>query len=108
MTEPQPAAFTVILTDEARADLLAVSDQRTVQAIGNRIDSLETDPVQLGKPLLDDLKGYYSTRAAGQRYRVIHQVAVESDTRAVVVVVIGIRQEGNKKDVYKIASRRLG
>jgi mRNA interferase RelE/StbE len=67
---------------------------------------LNHEPLSQGKLLQGGLKTYRSIRAAGQRYRVIYQVAVSEG--AVTVVVVGIRCEGNKKDVYKLASKRLG
>ncbi|CAM3991882.1 type II toxin-antitoxin system RelE family toxin [Deinococcus frigens] len=103
----RPVLFTVILTDDARADLLGISDQRTVKAIGKQIDGLETDPDQKGKQLTGLLKNFRSIRAAGQRYRIVYQVAMDAETRAVVVVVIGIRKEGDKRDAYAVADKRL-
>ena len=61
--------------------------------------------VKLGKPLIGDLKNFRSLRAAGQRYRIVYQVAVQAGL--VIVVVIGIRKEGDKRDVYAIAGKRL-
>ena len=109
--------FEILLTQQAEADLNAISDTRTATAIEKRIDKLETDAVALGKELQGDLSGYYSVRAAGQRYRIVYGVAsIEatepSDPREadgiVTVLVIGIRKEGDKRDVYRVASKRLG
>ncbi|CAM3974096.1 type II toxin-antitoxin system RelE family toxin [Deinococcus marmoris] len=103
----RPDLFTVILTADARADLLDISDQRTVKAIGKQIDGLEVDPDQKGKQLTGPLKNFRSIRAAGQRYRIVYQVAMDAETRAVVVVVIGIRKEGDKRDAYAVADKRV-
>lgn len=104
----RPDLFTVLLTAEARADLLDISDQRTVRAIAKQVDGLDTDPDQKGKQLTGDLKNFRSIRAAGQRYRIVYQVAQDAETRAVVVVVIGIRKAGDKRDAYAVAGKRLG
>jgi mRNA interferase RelE/StbE len=70
--------------------------------------SLESDPELRGKPLDDDLAGYRSLRAVGQRYRIIYRV--EPSAVVVVVVAAGIRKEGNREDVYRVAAKliRLG
>lgn len=120
--------YRVELSEEAKADLKAVEDKRSQQAISSKIDDLKTEPEKRGKPLTDDLKGYYSVRAAGQRYRVVYRIKVtelnptepqkaskgkQEDSspivdRVVTVVVIGIRKEGSKHDAYEIARKRLG
>ena len=98
--------FSIIFTANAQADLDAIKDARTYQAIERKIDELETEPEKRGKPLGDDLAAYRVVRAAGQRYRVVYQVAMLEGV--VTVVVIGIRKEGDKRDVYRVASKRLG
>jgi mRNA interferase RelE/StbE len=113
--------YRVVFTARARFDLKAIEDQRSQKAIVSKIDDLQTEPEKRGKPLTEDLKGYYSVRAAGQRYRVIYSVQVlelepgkpkqkEKQPlidRIVTVLVIGIRKEGSKHDVYAIARKRL-
>jgi mRNA interferase RelE/StbE len=114
--------YRIVITPQAQSDLKAVEDQRSQKAIASKIDDLQTEPEKRGKPLTEDLKGYYSVRAAGQRYRVIYQVQIleleppppkrkdanlEGDG-AVIIEVIGIRKEGSKKDAYEIAHKRLG
>ena len=114
------ARFEILLTEQAEVDLNAISDTRTATAIEKRIDKLEGDALALGKELQGDLNGYYSVRAAGQRYRIVYQVALIEATESsappdspdpdglVTVLVIGIRKEGDKRDVYRVASKRLG
>lgn len=100
------SAFTVELNSDAEADLLAIDDTRTRRAISEGLLRLEEEPAKRGKPLQNDLKGYYRIKVAGGRYRAVYSVAV---TQGVVsVVVIGIRKEGDKHDVYRVASKRLG
>lgn len=97
--------FDVIITDKAQADLRSISDARTYQVITRKIDALELEPDKQGKPLRKDLADYRAVRAAGQRYRIIYQVGMLEGV--VTVVVIGVRKEGDKKDAYRVASKRL-
>lgn len=100
-----PDTFDIILTVDARADLEGVTDKRTYTAIESKIDELTTEPDKRGKALLGSLSEYRVVRAAGQRYRVVYQVALLEGI--VTVMVIGIRKEGDKRDAYRIAKRRL-
>ena len=50
-----------------------------------------------------ELSGYRTIRAVGQRYRIIYKV--ENEKVTVLVVALGIRKEGDKKDVYEQAKR---
>lgn len=101
-----PDTFDIILDAAAQADLEGISDNRTYTAIESKIDELATEPDKRGKALQGSLAEYRVVRAAGQRYRVIYQVALLEGI--VTVVVIGIRKEGDKRDAYRIAKRRLG
>ncbi len=73
--------------------------------MSDRIDKLKLEPEKQGKPLVDKLQGYFSVRAVGQRYRIVYQVVQEQ----VVVLVVGVgrRKEGDKKDVYRLMERLL-
>ena len=93
--------FQIEITPTAFESLEAVIDRRTRSAIVRRIDALLEEPEKLGKPLRGWLTGFMSTRAAGQRYRVVCRV--ENDRNRVLVYMIGIRKEGSRKDVYALA-----
>ena len=93
------------LTVTARQSLASITDLRVRGLIAKRIDGLATDPDKQGTPLLADLAGYRDIRAVGQRYRIIYQVRESVVT--VYVVFVGIRREGDKKDVYALARRLL-
>jgi mRNA interferase RelE/StbE len=67
-------SYTIRVQPKAVADLLEITDQRVVKILEKRIDRLATDPITQGKPLTDTLAGFYSVRAAGQRYRVLYAV----------------------------------
>lgn len=88
--------------------LLGIADQRIRAKIAERIDSLSENPEKQGKPLTAELSGYRSLRAVGQRWRIIYRV--ERDKVIVLVVALGIRKEGDRKDIYALAQKliRLG
>jgi mRNA interferase RelE/StbE len=96
------------LTLPALKQLAAIKDTRVRESISRRINALENDPERQGKPLSDELTGYYSIRAVGQRYRILYKL--EAEQVIVVVVALGIRKQGDKKDVYALAKKlaRLG
>ena len=85
-----------------------ISDRRVREKVRDTIDCLVEHPELRGKPLSDDLAGYRSVRAVGQRYRIIYRV--ERAIVTVVVVAAGIRKEGSREDIYALAKRlfRLG
>ena len=86
----------------------AIGDRRIREKIGIVVDSLEYHPELRGKPLGDDLAGYRSVRAVGQRYRIVYRV--ERSLVTVVVVAAGIRKEGSRDDIYRVMAKliRLG
>jgi len=85
-----------------------IPDSRISRKLVERIDALADEPEKAGKPLLKELSGYRSIRAAGQRYRIIY--AVERSRSTVSVVALGIRREGDRSDIYNLARKlvRLG
>ena len=96
------------LAKQARKQLTEITDSRILKHISQRIDKLEYEPEKQGKPLNDDLAGYRSVRAVGQRYRIIYKI--DEDRVLVLVVTVGIRKEGDKHDAYAQAIKlaRLG
>jgi mRNA interferase RelE/StbE len=80
-----------------------IEDRRIRQQISDAITGLSVDPEIKGKALLGELAGYRSLRAAGQRYRGIYQVVAEDVF--VVVVAVGKRKDGDRKDVYSLARK---
>jgi len=97
-------AWRVFLTEEAEYRLLAIKDRRVRKLLHSRAMKLQESPEQQGKPLVRDLAGLRSVRAVGQRYRIIYEL--DDDRQVVWVITLGIRKEGDKADVYKIASGR--
>ncbi len=100
--------YQIAFTPTARGMLAEILDRRVRAKIRQRIDGLAVEPEQQGKPLRDDFEGSRSVRAVGQRYRVVYRV--DRDRRLVIVSAIGIRKEGDKRNIYAIAARlmRLG
>ena len=82
-----------------------IKDRRITRQVVERIDRLQDDPEKQGKPLLGALSGYRSVRAAGQRFRVIFKI--EDKTVVIVVIAIGLRKEGDKKDIYALARKMI-
>ena len=101
-------SWIIRLTLPAKKQLAAISDKRIRESISKRINSLENDPGKQGKLLTDELAGYRSIRAVGQRYRIIYKV--EAERVIVLLVTIGIRKEKDKKAAYELAKKlaRLG
>ena len=101
-------AWEVSFTEAALESLKGVSDRRIQRLIVSRAQQLAEDPYVLGIPLRDELRGLRSTRAAGQRYRIIFRI--DEERRLVIVVAVGIRREGHRHDIYALAQRliRLG
>ena len=96
--------YTIRLTLVA-ADSLKKLDATTQRQVIHKIESLKQEPLFLGKPLKGPLKEYRSIRAAGQRYQIIYKV-IESEI-IVVVVAIGIRKDGDKKDIYALMKKYI-
>lgn len=95
--------YTVEFNEAAKKQLSAIKDKRICAKIIERAETLASDPEKQGKELGGDLEGYRSVRAAGQRYRIIYRI--DGENVVVVVVSLGIRKEGDKKDVYRLTQR---
>jgi mRNA interferase RelE/StbE len=100
--------YTVDILPAAQEMVLKIADRRIQEKLLERMTALGTDPELQGKPLGDDLAGYRSIRAVGQRYRIIYRV--ERSAVVVMVVAAGIRKEGSREDIYRVAAKliRLG
>lgn len=100
--------YRVDILPAAQDMVLKIADRRIQEKLLERMTALAGDPELQGKPLGDDLAGYRSVRAVGQRYRIIYRI--ERSEVVVVVVAAGIRKEGSREDVYRVAAKliRLG
>lgn len=100
--------WSIQTTPYAQNQLTSIKDTRIQEQIRKRIRALADDPDKQGKPLDDDLSDFRSVRTVKERYRIIYKVKKEEII--VLVVMVGIRKEGDKKDVYALANKlaRLG
>ncbi|WP_341736460.1 type II toxin-antitoxin system RelE/ParE family toxin [Microcoleus sp. CAWBG640] len=101
----EPVEYQVILTAQARQLFPEIKDRREQQLLLARLEKLKQEPEKQGKALSEELTGYRSIRAVGQRYRIIYQIV--QDQVLVVVVGIGRRKEGDRRDVYTVTTRLL-
>lgn len=97
--------YTIEITPKALEMLKNIQDRRLRQKIVERIDGLVKEPQKQGKELAAELEGYRSLRAVGQRYRIIYRI--DGDKVVVVVMAVGIRKEGDKKDIYALAKKLI-
>jgi mRNA interferase RelE/StbE len=97
--------YKIVIAPAALKMLKAVSDRRVRDLIVKRIDELAEEPEKQGKPLVGELSGYRSLRAAGQRYRIVYRVV--NDRIEVIVVALGIRKEGSSGDIYNLAKKLI-
>ena len=95
----------IVILPEAEEMGLAIKDLRIRQKLYERARELTQDPEKQGKPLTDELAGFRSVRAVGQRYRIIYRVL--RDKGIVEVAMLGVRKEGSKEDVYTLASKLI-
>jgi mRNA interferase RelE/StbE len=86
--------------------LNAVKDRREQEKLAERIDQLKIEPEKQGKALVDNLSGFRSVRAVGQRYRIVYKV--EQEQVLVLVVGIGRRKDGDKQDIYTLLGKLWG
>ena len=95
--------YTIKLTQIA-AEFIAKLDNKSQQQVLQKIEVLKEYPLKVGKPLKGNLQDYRSIRAVGQRYRIIYQVK-ETEVE-VIVVAVGIRRDGDKKnDIYELMKK---
>src|SRR5258708_6016536 len=95
----------VRITPTALEQLKGIKDKRVRANLLERIEALANDPENQGKPLRNELSGFRCVRAIGQRYRIIYRV--EREKVVVVVIALGIRKEGDRADIYKIAVKLM-
>ncbi|MDX2039607.1 MAG: type II toxin-antitoxin system mRNA interferase toxin, RelE/StbE family [Acidobacteriota bacterium] len=98
-------SYQIEISPSALEMLKQIRDRRIRTKIIERIDGLAEEPEKQGKPLTAELAGYRSLRAIGQRYRIIYRL--DGEKVVVTVVAVGIRKEGDKKDIYTLAQKLL-
>ena len=88
---------------ELAAEMLKSFEATARSQIIRKIEQLKDDPALLGKLLVGPLQEFRSDRAAGQRYRIIYRI--EETQVVVIVVAVGIRKAGDKKDIYELMKK---
>ena len=106
MSDENAIEYNIQLTPLALEMLATVKDRREQEKLSARIDQLKIEPEKQGKALVDNLSDFRSVRAVGQRYRIIYKV--EQEQVLVLVVGIGRRKDGDKKDIYTVLTKLLG
>ncbi len=96
--------YKILITDTCLALIKKIPDKKIRRTILNRIERLSDEPDKQGKMLVKDLSGFRSIRATG-RYRIIYKV--DKQTVIIYILAAGIRKEGDKKNIYKIAKKLL-
>lgn len=98
--------YDIQLTPLALEMLVAIKDRREQEKLRDRIEQLKIEPEKQGKALVDNLAGFRSVRAVGQRYRIVYKV--EQEQVLVLVLGLGRRKDGDKKDIYTLLEKLLG
>lgn len=101
--EARGLTYRIFITPTALDMLQGVADARIRSLVAKRIDGLAFEPEQQGKPLIGELAGLRSLRAAGQRFRIIYRV--DRSRVTVTAVAVGLRRQGDRGDVYNLARR---
>jgi len=97
--------YKIIIAPTALKMLKGIADRRVRDLLVKRIDDLTEEPEKQGKPLVAELSGYRSIRAAGQRYRIVYRVT--NDKILVYIIAVGIRKEGSRTDIYNLAKKLI-
>ena len=96
--------YRILITDTCIGLIGKIPDKKIQRTVLNRIQKLSHEPDKQGKKLVKDLSGFRSVHAAG-RYRIIYKI--DKQTVIIYILAAGIRKEGDKKDIYKIAKKLL-
>lgn len=97
--------YDVTWTASAKKMLAATGDKRIMGKIFEHACELSVEPEKQGKPLTNELSGYRSVRAVGQRYRIIYNI--EKKKVVVYIVAAGMRRGDQKKDIYELAKKLI-
>lgn len=97
--------WSVFITPTAQRMLQTIPDERVRGKLHAAIDRLGREPEKQGKALVGELAGFRCIRAVGQRYRILYKV--QKERVIVVIVAVGLRKEGAKKDIYALAKKLL-
>ena len=102
MTDP---SYRVTWTATALDMVAAIPDRRVQRILFDRAGGLAHAPEQQGKALTEELSGFRSLRAAGQRYRILYRIDRHKVT--VLVAAVGRRKQGDTADIYELARKLI-
>ena len=94
--------YRIHITDTCLTLIEKIPEKKIQRTILDRIQNLSDEPDKQGKSLVKNLSGFRSIHVAG-RYRILYKI--DEQTVIVYVLAAGIRKEGDKKDIYKIAKK---
>lgn len=97
--------WNIEITPHALEMLQRIKDVRVRGIIIEAINGLAVSPEVKGKALRGEFAHFRSVRSVGQRYRIIY--SLNAGTITVLVVAVGLRREGDKTDIYRLAQRLL-
>lgn len=96
--------YGILITDTCLHLIDKIADKKIQRRVLGRIEKLSDEPDKQGKRLVKDLSGFCSVHVF-ERYRIIYRI--EEKTVTIYVLAVGIRKEGDKKDIYSIAKKLL-
>ena len=96
--------YQILITNTCLNLIEKIQDKKIQHRIMKRIEGLNEEPLKKGKQLVKDLSDFRSIYAA-RRYRIIYKI--DEHTVIVYILAVGIRKQGDKKDIYQIAKKLL-
>ena len=107
------SAPVVVEWSQLAIDRLRVLPKKVQKGLVRKARELSnSDPRRAGKPLTDDLAGCF--RIPYGRYRLIYEVIDSQDEEGkkvvkvrVIFLMVGIRHEGGKRDIYREFSKMI-
>ena len=93
--------YYVDFTETAVKAVREIKDTRVRARVIERAEELAIAPDMPGKKLFGEFRGLKSLRAG--RYRVIYKI-YDAEKR-VIIVTVGMRKEGDKKDIYEVLAK---
>ena len=96
--------YEVRWTETARTLWREIQDRRLRARLLDLSARLEISPETQGRPLREELSGYWSLHWS--RWRLVY--SLDDSSRRVWVCQVGLRAEGKPKDVYRVARKLLG
>lgn len=96
--------YHVVITAEAAEMIALIRDIRIQGQAVAKLRGLAAFPESQGRALIGELAGLRRITVAG-RYRAVYRVSRMS--REVHVLAVGVRREGDRDDIYRLAARMM-